>query len=152
MASNDDIVQLSDYKGQVVVLFFGYTYCPDVCPTTLFEMKRAMDILGNKSEDVQVIFVSVDPERDTPERLADYVANFNDDFIGASGTLEQVSEVASQYGVFFEYVQEEGQTGYLVNHTASQFLIDRDGRLVVLLEPGASGEQIADDVRLLLRR
>jgi len=151
-SSTGKTIGLSDFEGKIVVLFFGYTYCPDVCPTTLFEMKRAMDALGKKAEEVQVIFISVDPQRDTPERLEEYVANFHQDFIGATGTLEHVSEVASLYGVFFEYVQEENRTGYLVNHTASQFLIDRDGRLAVLLPPNSTGEEIAEDVKLLLRK
>ncbi len=149
-AGNGSTIHLSDYRGQVVVVFFGYTSCPDVCPTTLLQLKRAMEMLGSKADEVQVIFLSVDPQRDTPDRIGKYVANFDDTFIGATGTYEQMRQVVVDYGVYFEYVPQDNPDDYLVIHTASLFVIDRQGQMAVQIPPESSAQNIAHDLRLMV--
>ncbi|NJN82429.1 MAG: SCO family protein [Caldilineaceae bacterium] len=110
VTSDGEEKSLSDFRGKYVVLNFGYTFCPDVCPMTLAEMSSMADALGpNKMDDVQVIFVTLDPERDTPEQLANYLSYFSPDFIGMTGELADIDPVASQFGVFYEHVKQEGQ-------------------------------------------
>lgn len=117
--STGEPVSLSDFRGKTVLLYFGYTTCPDVCPTTLADLKNTMTTLGDKAKDVQVLFVSVDPERDTPEKLAGYLGLFNPNFIGLTGTLAEIEAVASRFGIFFAKHDYEGAAGYLVDHTST---------------------------------
>ena len=146
-------VRLSDFRGKIVLLFFGYTFCPDVCPTTMRELARAMEILGpKKASQIQVIMISVDPDRDTPEHLAEYVRAFNPSFIGLTGTPEEIAEVATMYGIYYEKREGTVATGYLVDHTASVTAIDRDGYVKVLFPFGTTAEQFADDLAYMLRR
>lgn len=149
-ASNGETVRLTDFAGEIVVLYFGYTFCPDVCPTTLSKLADAMELLGGKSEDVQVIMVSVDPERDTPEMLAEYVAHFHPDFMGITGEPAAVDRVATLYGVYYEKEEGSAATGYLVNHTATVMVIDRDGYLKLVLPFEGTAEQIAADIDYFL--
>ena len=149
-ASNGDTVRLSDFAGEVIVLYFGYTFCPDVCPTTLAKLADAMEILGTKAEDVQVIMVSVDPERDTPDMLDEYVTHFHPDFMGITGELAAVDRVATLYGVYYEKEEGSAATGYLVNHTATVMVIDRDGFLKLVLPFEGTAEQIAADIDYFL--
>jgi protein SCO1/2 len=151
LASDGQTVRLTDYAGEIVVLYFGYTFCPDVCPTTLSKLADAMDILGDKADDVQVIMVSVDPERDTPEMLADYVKHFHPDFLGITGERAAVDRVATLYGVYYEKEEGSAATGYLVNHTATVMVIDRDGYLKLVLPFEGTAEEIADDIDYFLR-
>ena len=148
---NGSTVRLTDYEGKVVVLYFGYTYCPDVCPITLSKLDRAMDILGDKAEDVQVIMVSVDPERDTPEVLEQYMAHFNPDFIGVTGDVNTVDRIATVYGVYYEAEEGSEATGYLVNHTATVMVVDKDGYLKLVLPFEGTAEEIAADLGYFLR-
>jgi protein SCO1/2 len=143
-------VSLSDFRDKVVVLYFGYTFCPDVCPTTLTDMKQVMQLLGKKADDVQFIMVSVDPERDTPEKLAEYVTYFDPRFIGVTGTPEEVLAAATPYGVIFEKHEGTAATGYLVDHTATLNIIDKDGRLRLLFPFDAEPKDIADDLKQLV--
>ena len=143
---------LSDFKGQVVLLYFGYTTCPDVCPTTLAELKEARQLLGKRSDEVQVLMVTVDPERDTVPVLADYVTHFDPSFIGLTGTPEEIAEVATYYGVFYEQQESESALGYLVDHTATVMVIDRDGYLRVIYPYGTSAEDMAADLDYMLDR
>lgn len=144
-------VSLSDFRGKLVVLYFGYTFCPDVCPTTMTELTKAIKALGPKASDVQVIMVSVDPERDTPERVAEYVRYFDPSFIGLSGTPEEVAAAATPFGIYYEKHEGTAATGYLVDHTATLNVIDKEGRMRLVLPFGTSGEDIADDLAHLLR-
>jgi protein SCO1/2 len=144
--------RLSEKRGDVILLFFGYTSCPDVCPTTLSEMKRVMEALGADAERVQVVFVTVDPKRDTPEKLREYVSIFNPTFIGLSGSIEELEKVWSDYGVYRE--EEElpnSATGYLVNHTARVYLIDRDGNLRLSYSYGTPTDDFVHDLKILFK-
>ncbi len=150
-AHTGERVRLSDFRGKVVVIYFGYTFCPDVCPTTLARLAKALERMGKDAEKVQVLMITVDPERDTPERLANYVPNFHPSFLGLTGTPEEIAQVAAAYGIFFQ--KQEGGTaaGYLMDHTASLNVIDRDGYLVLLFPYGTPAEAIASDLKALLR-
>ncbi len=149
--SNGETFRLSDQKGKIVLLFFGYTSCPDVCPTTLAELKLVMDDLGVKTELVQVIFVSVDPQRDTPEKIQNYADHFNKGFVGLSGTVDELETIWKDYGIFREEVQSDSAFGYIVNHTARVYLIDMDGNLRLSYGFQTPVEDIVNDLELLLR-
>lgn len=153
MASTGEPVSLSDFEGKHVLLFFGYTFCPDVCPTTLADMKKMAAALGDeKMETVQVIFVSVDPERDTPEQLDRYLSFFDERFLGMTGTLEEIIAAGTQFGVFFERHEGTPATGYLIDHTSTVTLIDPDGRVRMVFPYGTRGEDIAADLEYMMRR
>lgn len=143
--------QLSQMRGQVVLLFFGYTSCPDVCPTTLAELNQAMKQLGGDAEKVQVVFVSVDPKRDTPERVQEYVSHFNPAFIGLSGSEAELTKVWREYGVFREIVEGTSALGYIVNHTARVTLIDADGNLRISFSFETPVDDIVHDLNLILK-
>jgi protein SCO1/2 len=150
-ASNDQKVRLTDYDGKIVILYFGYTFCPDVCPATLFELKEALNLLGEKANGVQIIMISVDPDRDTPEILADFVNHFHPSFIGVTGTTEEIADVAADYGIFYEAHEGTTATGYLVDHTATVLVIDQEGYLKLVFPFGEPAENIAEDLAYLLR-
>lgn len=149
--SNGETFRLSDQKGKINLLFFGYTSCPDVCPTTLAELNQVMTSLGNKTDLVQVIFVSVDPERDTPEKIQAYVRHFNEKFVGLSGPMDKLQAIWSDYGIYREEVQGNSAAGYTVNHTARVYLIDMDGNLRLSYGFETPVEDIVNDVRILLK-
>lgn len=144
-------VSLSDLRGKLVLLYFGYTFCPDVCPTTLSTLNQALELMGKKADDVQVVMVSVDPERDTPEVLANYLSNFNPSFMGLTGTHDQIASAATGLGVFFEQHEGSAATGYLVDHTASVMALDQQGRLRLVIPFETSAEDIASDLTQLLK-
>jgi len=152
ISSDDQQFDLAMQKGKIVLLFFGYTSCPDVCPSTLADMKRVLNILGKDSEDVQVVFVTVDPERDTVDKLKSYMALFNPNFIGLTGTEIDLDKVWGDYGVVRE-IDTSSQTalGYLVNHTSRIYLIDQAGRLLITYGFGTFPEDIAKDIEYLIR-
>ncbi|MCC6905385.1 MAG: SCO family protein, partial [Anaerolineae bacterium] len=131
-ATSGDTFTLSDYQGKLVLLYFGYTYCPDVCPATLFQIRQAYEALGDQAEDVQVVMITVDPQRDTPEQFGRYIANIHPSFVGLSTTDEALlQQIAADFGVYFELEPPDPETGgYVVNHTASVFLIDRQSRML----------------------
>lgn len=143
--------QLSQMRGKVVLLFFGYTSCPDVCPTTLAELNQAMGQLGKDADRVRVVFVTVDPGRDTPERVQTYVNHFNPAFIGLSGTEEELTKIWSDYGVYREIVEGTSALGYLVDHTARVTLIDTDGNLRISFSFEAPVEDIVHDLNLIFK-
>ena len=144
--------RLSEMRGNVVLLFFGYTSCPDVCPTTMAELKQALETLDKKdAEQVRVLFVTVDPERDTPERVQEYVDHFNPNFIGLSGMESELVKVWNDYGVFREIVRGNSAAGYLINHTARITVIDRDGNLRLSYAFDTSVDSIVHDLKLLLK-
>lgn len=122
--------RLKDVKGKVVVLTFGYTYCPDVCPTALLEMASARKSLGKKAEEVRGIFITIDPGRDTPARMTKYVAHFDPTFLGLSGSEDAVKKVARQYGAQYRLNKtSDDQTNYLVDHSAYLYVLDRKGKI-----------------------
>jgi protein SCO1 len=144
--------RLSEMRERVSLLFFGYTSCPDICPTTLAELNQAIGKLKTEeAERVQVVFVTVDPERDTPERTQEYVNHFNSGFIGLSGTEEQLTKVWSDYGVFREIVEGSSALGYIVNHTARVTLIDSDGNMRVSFGFDTPVDDIVHDLKLILK-
>jgi protein SCO1/2 len=149
-AHNGQEVSLSDFRDKITLLYFGYTYCPDICPGTLAELARAMDALDSKDrEGVQVIMVTVDPTRDSPEVLADYLAHFNPSFLGLTGSEDEIATAAEAVGIFYETQVGTIDSGYLVDHTASIFLVDRDGNLKLIFKFGTSAEDIAVDLERL---
>jgi protein SCO1 len=150
--SKGDLLKLSDGGGKVTILFFGYTYCPDICPTTLAELKLAVKDLGEKSEQVQVIFVSVDPKRDTSESMQAYVQRFDPAFIGLSGTEEELTPIWAEYGIFREIVEGTSETNYIVNHTGRIFLVDQNGDLRLSYGIDIAPEDISHDIQILLRQ
>lgn len=143
-------VSASDFRGEAVVLFFGYTSCPDVCPTTLLRLSNAMDQLGDDRDDVQVVFVSVDPERDSPARADAYAKAVDPGFIGVTGTPAEIAEVAAQYGIYYAKAEGSDATGYLVDHSATVIVLDRSGGVSLLLSPDVDAAGIAEDLRALL--
>jgi protein SCO1/2 len=145
--------RLSRYRGQVILLSFGYTFCPDICPTTLVELSQIRARLGGAAKRVQVAFITLDPARDTPERLRTYTTAFDPTFIGLTGSDEQLAQVWKVYGVSAEKQVVSGTAAaYLIAHSAYVYVIDQDGRLRVLFPFGMSIEAMADDIMQLLRR
>ncbi len=142
---------LSDFRGKYTLLYFGYTNCPDVCPLTLAEMRDALQRLGDKADKVQPLFVTLDPERDTPERMAAYLKYFYPTLVGLAGSLEQIQELATRFGIFFEKRASESAGGYFVDHTSVVLVIDPEGRLRGIFPNGVTGEQMASDLQSLIR-
>ena len=149
--SNQGKISLSDYDGRVRMLYFGYTFCPDVCPSSLSDLKLVQNKLDESGEKIQVIMVTVDPERDTPEKIAEYVNHFHPTFIGLSGTKEEVDAAGKGYGVYYEKHEGTEATGYLVDHTARIFVIEPDGTYRLSFGFGTPVDDIVSDLRLLLR-
>jgi protein SCO1 len=144
--------QLEDLQGNLVLLFFGYTSCPDVCPTTMAELKTALDRIGpEKAGQVKVVFVTVDPQRDTPERIQEYANHFSDGFIGLSGQESTLAKVWNDYGVYRQVAEGSPATGYLVDHTARITLIDQKGSLRSSYSFETPVEDIVHDLKLLLQ-
>jgi protein SCO1/2 len=145
--------RLSRYRGDVVVLNFGYTFCPDVCPTTLAELAQVRARLGAAAARVRVAFVTVDPERDVPERLRAYMQAFDRTFVGLTGTPEQLAAVQKAYGVVARKHTPRGTSAaYLVDHSAAVYVIDPDGRLRLTFPFGTSIDDMSHDIGLLLRK
>ncbi len=141
-------LHLHNLRGKVVLLYFGYTQCPDICPTTLIDLRQALDRLTpEQRRQVQVVFVSLDPARDTPDTLADYVAWFDPTFLGVTGTPDAVAEVARRYGVVWRRVPAASGAGYLIDHSAVVYVIDRQGRLVGSLPHGTPPARIVATLR-----
>ena len=153
MPSNTgETVKLSDFRGKPVLLFFGYTHCPDYCPTTLGEFKQIKKQLGEQGDDVAYVFVSVDGERDTPEVLNRYVTTFDPSFVGLQGTSANLQPIAKDYGLYAKKNTEAGSAaGYLVDHTVVTYLIDKQGQLRVFYPFGVQPSTIANDVETMLK-
>jgi protein SCO1/2 len=141
--------RLEDWRGKAVVLVFGFTHCPDVCPTTLADIAQAMKELGRDAERVQVLMVSVDPERDTPESLGKYVAAFDPRFVALRGDLEATKKAAGEFKIYFEK-RKQGDT-YTVDHSAQGYVIDPQGRLRLLVRHDRIAQDLAPDLRTLLK-
>ncbi|WP_328485525.1 SCO family protein [Methylobacillus arboreus] len=138
--------QLEDFKGKVVAVFFGYTRCPDVCPTTMLSMANAMVLMGDKAQDVQVLFITVDPERDTQDILAQYVPSFYPGFIGLYGAAEQLKQAARNYKVVYAKQQTQDGSSYTVDHSAGVYVFDREGKIRAYLRHDETPEQLAHDI------
>ena len=141
---------MADFKGKVVVVFFGFTQCPDVCPTALAEIAEVKKALGADGARVQPVFVTVDPERDTPEVLKAYVGGFGPDFVALRGTLEQTQAAAKEFKVYFAKVPGKTEGSYTIDHTAGLFVLDGAGRVRLFARNGGGAEALAGDVTLLL--
>ena len=140
---------LADFRGKVVTVFFGFTHCPDACPTTLAEMAQVVRELGPDGDRVQVLFVTVDPERDTPQVLGQYVPSFNSTFLGLHGDAEATARAAKEFKVFFQKRPLPGG-GYSMDHSAGTFVLDREGRLRLFAQYGQGPRALVHDIRLLL--
>jgi len=141
---------LADFKGKVVVVFFGYTQCPDVCPTTMAELAEVKRQLGADGARVQGIFVTLDPERDTAVLLKAYVANFGPDIVGLRGTPEEIQAAAKEFKVFYNKVPGKTETSYTVDHTAGSYIFDAMGKVRLFTRYGSGAQALIDDLKLLL--
>ena len=142
---------LKDFRGKAVVVFFGYTHCPDVCPTTLSEIAEAKRLLGPDGAKVQGVFVTVDPQRDTPEMLKAYMANFGPDFVALRGTPEQLAEVAKDFKIYYKKVDGKTPDSYTMDHSAGSYVYDPQGRVRLYTRYGTGPEALASDLKVLLK-
>lgn len=141
---------LGDFKGKAVVVFFGFTHCPDVCPTTMAEMASVMKALGRQADRVQVLFVTVDPERDTPELLAKYVPAFDPRFLGLTGDKAAIEKVAKEFRVFYQKSPGKDPGSYSMDHTAGSYVFDPQGRIRLFVRHGQGVEPLVHDIGILL--
>ena len=141
---------MADFRGKAVVIFFGYTQCPDVCPTTMTGMAEAMKLLGGDAAKVQVLFVTVDPERDTQQLLAQYVPVFNPSFLGLYADAQTIARTAQEFRVFYKKQPGSTPTTYTVDHSAGSYVYDPQGRLRLYIKHGEKPEVIAKDLKLLV--
>ena len=141
---------LDSQKGKVVLVFFGYTYCPNFCPTTMLEVQKVKSLLGEKADQVGVLFVTVDPERDSPARLNEYLAFFDPTFVGLSGTDAQIDAIKLPWGILGAKQPADANGQYLVDHTTSLYAIDPEGNLRLVWAYGTSPEEIAEDIQHVL--
>lgn len=142
---------LADFKGKLVVVFFGFTQCPDVCPTALTDLAEVKRLLGPQGDKLQGIFVTVDPERDTPEVLKAYMANFDPGFLALRPTLAQLPEVAKAFKIFYKKVEGQTPTSYTMEHSAGSYVFDTQGRVRLYTRPAIGARGLADDLTLLLK-
>lgn len=144
--------KFSSHRGKVLVFFFGYTFCPDVCPLTLSTWKRVHDALGADAQQVEFVYVTVDPQRDTPEKLQAHLSIYSPDFAGLTGSQQALTEVYASFGVFMEKVSiAESAGGYLINHSSRMFVVNQAGSLRLLIDHEAGVDDIVHDLRLMLR-
>jgi protein SCO1/2 len=141
---------LADYKGRIVVVFFGFTHCPDVCPTAMAQLAQTMALLKDEAKNVQVLMITVDPERDTPEKLDVYAKAFNPSFIGLSGSPAQVQKTAQSFKAFYSKEPGTSRDDYTMNHSSSFYILDQKGEARVLINGNAPAEAIANDIKVLL--
>jgi len=152
LLSHRGAVSLSDFRGKVVLLYFGYTWCPDICPTNLAMMSAVMTEMGSDGlAQVQPIFISVDPERDTPQRLKEYVEYFHPNLVGITGSAADLADIAKRYGAAYQAVKKETETQYAVDHTADTYIIDRDGKLAGKMPHGSTVEELIAAIHPLLQ-
>ena len=140
-------VSSSAYRGKLMLITFGYTYCPDVCPTTLTTMTDALDDLGAQADEVQPIFVTIDPERDTAKVLADYMKNFYPGFVGLTGSPQEITAVAKSYRVYYAKATPNDATDYLMDHSSLIYLTDRQGRTLTTMAHSTTPKQMAEKIR-----
>ena len=140
--------KIKDFEGKVVAIFFGFTYCPDICPTTMYELKAIKDSLGDDGDKLQVVFVSLDPERDTIKLMESYIPSFDSSFIGLTGSGDNIKKIASQYKIFYQKVGKG--KNYTIDHSSAIYLIDKKGSIRVRHPYGSSQEMIISDIRSLI--
>lgn len=145
-ASDGKPYSLTDSRGHIVVLSFGYTFCPDVCPTALATVSAALNSIGDAAEQVDPLFISVDPDRDTPDKLRDYTHYFHPRLIGLTGEAGQIAEIAERYHARYEFVGKGETANYTIDHTASLYVIDRDGKLMTVLPHGLPPQALAESL------
>lgn len=151
VAHDGSIVTDETFRGTYMLIYFGFTYCPDVCPTELQVMSGAMDLLGDKADRVRPLLVSVDPERDTVEMMAQYVANFHPRLMGLTGTPEQIAVAASAYRVYYEKVEDPNSNAeYTMDHSSVVYLMGPDGSFAAHFGPGTGPEKMAEKIQSLL--
>jgi protein SCO1/2 len=141
---------LADFKGKVVVIFFGYTHCPDVCPTTLSELAGIKKALGSDAERLQVLFITLDPERDTPELMAGFVPAFDSSFLGLWGEQAVIDKVAKDFKVFAQKVPSKDGKSYTIDHTAGSYVFDDQGRIRLFVRHGQGGDGLQKDLQRLV--
>ena len=147
---NGQVRKLKDFSGKLVVVFFGYTQCPDVCPTTMQELAEVKRLLGPDGDKLQAVFVTVDPERDTAELLKAYVENFDASFVALRPTQEQLPAIAKEFKIYFKRVEGKTPTSYTMDHSAGSYIFDTQGRVRLFSRYGTGAQALADDFKLLL--
>ena len=150
--ANEEVFRLSEQKGKIVLLFFGYTSCPDVCPTTLATFKQVYERLGDDAQKIKFVMITADPERDTPDKVAEYAARFNPEFIGLSGDITKREAIWKELGVFVEKQDSGSAAGYLVSHTSSVYVLDQSGDLIMTFPYGTSATDMVNDLTQLLKQ
>lgn len=150
-SSLDNQFTLSEQRGKLLVLGFGFSHCPNVCPMTLANLAQTYKNLGALADQVQVVYMTVDPERDTPARLREYLANFNSHFIGVTGSAEELAALRQSYGIIAKKEVHKNGGTYEVHHSSYIYLIDRDGLLRALVPFGKSADDITHDIKILLQ-
>jgi len=148
---NGQVRKLKDFSGKLVVVFFGYTQCPDVCPTTMQELAEVKGLLGPDGDKLQAVFVTVDPERDTTELLKAYVENFDASFVALRPTQEQLPAIAKEFKIYFKRVEGKTPTSYTMDHSAGSYTFDTQGRVRLFNRYGMGAQALADDFKLLLK-
>jgi len=141
---------LEDFRGKVVVLFFGFTHCPDICPTTMTDLKKTLTLLKEKASSVQVIFITLDPVRDTEDVLKKFIPTFNSSFLGLTGSESDIVKVASQFKIFYKKVDDGSKGGYTIDHSAGLYVIDKQGGIKLRISHGEKPEDIASDLVKLI--
>lgn len=141
---------MADFRGKAVAIFFGFTQCPDVCPTTLSEMKQAMQLIGKDSDKLQVLFITIDPKRDTPTLLSQYVPSFNPSFLGLYGDAAATAKVAKDFKIIYREVPGKTPDSYSMDHSAGTLVFDPQGRLRLFMNYGLTADKIAADIKRLL--
>ncbi len=146
-------VASSDYEGSYLLVFFGYTFCPDICPDTLTRVSTALDLLGDDAENIVPLFITIDPARDTPDYMREYISYFHPKIIGLTGSDAQIADVAKVYGVYYAKgaVDESDPESYLMDHTSITYLMDPSGRYAAHFSHGATPEDMAAGIRRVLK-
>lgn len=145
-------IQDSDFRGKLMLVFFGFTHCPNICPTDLFIMSEAINLLGKDSKDVAPIFITVDPERDTSEVLANYLNNFSKSLIGLTGTTAQIEQVTSNYRIYYAKAKDENSSlEYTMDHSTFTYLMDRNGKYITHFAHNTNAQEMSNTIRKYLR-
>jgi protein SCO1/2 len=152
LASANGPVHLSDFRGKVTVIFFGFTNCLDVCPATMAKMNAALDKLGARASDVRMIFISVDYKRDTPQTTAAYASKFRPDFVGMTGSQAEIDAVTKDYGIYYKLGEPDTSGNYEVEHTAAVMVLNRQGQLEMTWSPDLQPDEIASDLEVLVKK
>ena len=148
---NGQVRSIKDFAGKVVVVFFGFTQCPDVCPTSMTELAGIKKSLGTDGDKLQAVFISVDPERDTPEILKAYMGNFDPTFLALRPNPEQLAAIAKDFKIYYKKVEGKSSTSYSMDHSAGNYIYDTQGRLRLYNRYGSGAEGLLSDIRLLLK-